>query len=267
MKRITATAAAAAAALVAGPLALTTAPAQGADDGSRQAAGYQVSATLNKGVVTVDEDVVKIRGKVKPRAAGEKVSLQQRREGKSSWSLSGKAKIKKDGTYLLQDEPSVAGTREYRVVKPASDGLGKGTSKVMEVVVYRWERLAARPMGANANINSWETPYIATKPFPYSIFPAVAGTPAYVEYTLGRLCTRLRTSYALTDASATGSNGAVRLLVDGVVKAAQPLVVGQVVESTTDLTNAFRLRYEFISTGSPLPSYPAAGTPEVRCTK
>jgi hypothetical protein len=270
MKRnpaITVTSGVAVAALLAGPLALTTTSAQGADDGARQAATYQVSAKLNKDVVTVDEDVVKIRGKVKPKAAGEKVVLQQRLEGKKSWSDSGKVKIKKDGTYLLKDEPSTPGTREYRVLKPATDGIKKGTSKVMEVVVYRWERLAARPTGAFLNVNTWETALIGTKPFPYSLQPEVAGQPSYVEYTLGRLCTGLRTTYALTDESVSGSTGGVRLLVDGVVKVAQSLVVGQVVESTTDLTNAFRLRYEFISTAAPVASYPAAGTPEVRCTR
>ena len=71
--------------------------------------------------------------------------------------------------------------------------------------------------------------------------------PGYVEYTLGRLCTDLRTTYALDDSSESGSTGAVKLLVDGVTKVDQGLVVGQVVESTTDLTDAFRLRYELTS--------------------
>ena len=58
----------------------------------------------------------------------------------------------------------------------------------------------------------------------------------------------------------------MRLIVDGVTKVDQGLVVGQVVESTTDLTGAFRLRYELTSSASPV-SRPVVATPEVRCTK
>jgi hypothetical protein len=97
------------------------------------------------------------------------------------------------------------------------------------------------------------------------VFPT-AGAPAYVEYTLGRLCTDLRTTYALDDRSESGSTGAVELLVDGVTKVDQGLVVGQVVMSSTDVTDAFRLRFELTSTATPV-SKPVVAMPEVRCTK
>ena len=54
--------------------------------------------------------------------------------------------------------------------------------------------------------------------------------------------------------------------IDGATKVDQGLVVGQVVESTTDVTGAFRLRYELTSAASPV-SRPVVATPEVRCTK
>lgn len=268
MHRITTTITtlATAAAVVAGPLALASTTAQAADTTERRAAAYTVKAKVNKDVVTVGEDVVKVRGKVSPRAAGAKVVLQQRLEGRSKWAVSSKGKVKRNGTYLLEDEPSVAGTREYRVLKPASDGVRKGTSKVLAVEVYRWELLGRRTPGAVENVHTLTTSTIGTREYWPSLVVTTPGTAAYVEYTLGRLCTDLRTTYALDDTSASGATGAVRLIVDGVTKVDQGLAVGQVVESTTDLTGAFRLRYELTSSASPV-SRPVVATPEVRCTK
>jgi hypothetical protein len=257
---------AAAAVMVAGPLALTTGTAQAADTTERRAAAYTVKAKVNKDVVTVGEDVVKVRGKVTPRAAGAKVVLQQRLDGKTKWAVSTKAKVKRNGTFLLKDEPSVAGTREYRVLKPKGQGIRKGTSKVLSVDVYRWETLGNRRPGAMANAHGFGTATVGTQEYAQSLMVTAPGTAGYIEYTLGRLCTDLRTTYALDDSSETGATGAVKLLVDGVTKVDQGLVVGQVVESATDLTDAFRLRYELTSSASPV-SRPVVATPEIRCTK
>lgn len=257
---------AAAAVMVAGPLALTTTTAQAADTSERRAAAYAVKAKVNKSVVTVGEDVVKVRGKVTPRAAGAKVLLQQRQEGKNRWKGSGKATIKRNGTFVLKDKPSLAGSREYRVLKPAGKGLKKGTSPVLTVDVYAWEKLGRKTPGAMSNVATLATSLIGTASYWPSLTVTEPGKPAFVEFTLGRLCTDLRTTYALDDRSETGSSGAVKLLVDGATKVDQGLVVGQVVESTTDLTGAFRLRYELTSNATPV-SRPVVATPEVRCTK
>ena len=267
MHRITTTITtlATAAAVIAGPLALASTTAQAADTTERRAAAYTVKAKVNKDVVTVGEDVVKVRGKVTPRAAGTKVVLQQRLEGRKTWAVSSKGKVKRNGTYLLKDEPSVAGTREYRVLKPAGQGIGKGTSKVLAVEVYKWELLGRRAPGAMANVHTLTTSTIGTREYWPSLVATTPGAPAYVEFTLGRLCTGLRTTYALDDTSATGATGAVKLIVDGATKVDQGLVVGQVVESATDLTGAFRLRYELTSNASPI-SWPVVASPEVRCT-
>jgi hypothetical protein len=257
---------AAAAAMVAGPLALTGVTAHATDTTERRAAAYTVTAKVNKDVVTVGEDVVKVRGKVRPRAAGTKVVLQQRLDGKKKWAATDKGKVRRNGTFLLKDRPSVSGTREYRVLKPASRGIRKGTSDVLAVEVYEWRRLGADRAGASANVVLLSSASIGTRSYPLSINILEAGKPTFVEYTLGRNCTDLRTTYALDDSSETGATGAVKLVVDGVTKVDQGLVVGQVVESTTDLTDAFRLRYELTSNASPV-SRPVVATPEVRCTK
>jgi hypothetical protein len=269
MNRITTTVTslAAAAVVVAGPLAVTATSAHADGASARQATAYAVTAKVNKQVVTVGEDVVKIRGKVTPRAAGAEVRLQQRKEGKNKWKGSGKATIKRNGTFVLKDKPSLAGTREYRVLKPAGKGVRKGTSPVLTVDVFAWEKLGSRTPGALSNVATRATALVGTESFyPSLMVSPTAGAPAYVEYTLGRLCTDLRATYALDDRSESGSTGAVKLLVDGVTKVDQGLVVGQAVTSTTDVTDAFRLRYELTSTASPA-SKPVVAMPEVRCTR
>ena len=196
---------AAAAVMVAGPLALTTTTAQAADTSERRAAAYAVKAKVNKSVVTVGEDVVKVRGKVTPRAAGAKVLLQQRKEGKNRWKGSGKTTIKRNGTFVLKDKPSLAGSREYRVLKPAGQGLKKGTSPVLTVDVYAWEKLGRKTPGAMSNVATLATSLIGTASYWPSLMVTEPGKPAFVEFTLGRLCTDLRTTYALDDRSETGS--------------------------------------------------------------
>lgn len=252
-------------ALIATPLVATTATASDTT-AARKATAYSVTAKINMTTAIAQEDVVKIRGKVSPRAVGDKVVLQQRLENKKTWSVSGKAKIRANGTYLLKDEPSTAGTRFYRVLKPAEGTIKKGVSKELELVVYGWEPLGYRLRGPATNLVV-NTAVINTESFPASIVTDKAGTPSSIEYTLGKKCLTLRSSYALTDSTATGGTGTVALKVDGAVAFASPLVLGQVIEDhEVDITDAFRISYELVSSASPA-SYVAAATPEVLCTK
>lgn len=253
-------------ALIATPLVATTATASDAS-AERQAAAYSVTARINKTTAVAKEDVVKIRGSVSPRAAGDKVVLQQRLDGRKKWSVSGEVKIKRNGTFVATDKPSVPGTRQYRVVKPASDGVKKGTSAIVDVQVYAWQKLAQRPRGANENIAVSSTALIGTRVYPYSFQPFTRGAPSYVEYPLKGRCTDLRATYAMHDSSAPGSSSRITLAVDGVAKDDQVLTVGQVVASTTDLTGASVLRYDLYSTAAPAASYPVVVAPEALCTK
>jgi hypothetical protein len=252
-------------ALIATPLVATTATASDAT-AERKAVAYSVTATINKTTAIAKEDVVKIRGSVSPKAAGDKVVLQQRLENKKTWSVSGTAKIKANGRFLLKDEPSAAGTRFYRVLKPAEGKIKKGVSKELELVVYGWEHLAHRYPGPAVNVGI-ATALIGTESFASSLVTRTPGTPAAIEYTLGKKCLALRSSYALTDSTATNGTGTVALKVDGKVAFASGLVLGQVIEDhEVDITDAFRISYELVSSAAPA-SYVAAATPEVLCTK
>ena len=111
------------------------------------------------------------------------------------------------------------------------------------------------------------TAIIGTEAFTSSLVTGTPGTPSSIEYTLGKKCLTLRSSYALTDSSATGGTGTVALKVDGQVAFASGLVLGQLIEDhEVDISDAFRIRYEMVSSATPA-SYVAAATPEVLCTK
>jgi hypothetical protein len=255
-------------ALIASPLVATTATASDAT-AERKAVAYSVTAKINRTTAIAKEDVVKIRGSVSPKAVGDKVVLQQRQENKKMWSVSGTAKIRANGTFLLKDEPSTAGTRFYRVLKPAEGKLKKGVSKELELVVYGWERLGFRAQGPAVNVVVTNAT-IATESYDASIVTYKSGTPASVEYTLGRKCLKLRASYALTDDSASDSTGLAVLKVDGKVAFASGLVIAQFIEDhEVNLTDAFRISYELSATATATDkvSRVAVATPEVLCTK
>ena len=259
MNRITALAATAA--LAASTLALA-APTQAAPAKAR---AYQVTATANIDEAVAKEDTVKVRGRVTPRAAGQKVTLQQRVGNKKSWVATGTAKIKANGTYKLTDKPSTPGLRQYRVLKPGSNGLAKGFSAPVEVQVYRWEKLAYRtPVATNVTSRGVT---IGTEYYAQSLATITPGTAATTEYTLGRKCTALRATYALTDDSATGSSGAITVTADGKQVAVHSLAIGTLVaDEELDLTGVFRLKFDASTSATPAATA-AVATPEVLCTR
>ena len=268
MHRITTWAATTALALSPLALAATTTQAQAAPATkiSAKAGSYSVSAKANLKVAVAREDTVKVTGRVSPKAVGQKVVLQQRVGTKKSWKQTGTARIKQAGTYVLKDRPTTPGTRQYRVVKPASAGIRTGASKPVTVVVYGWEKLGRRAAGPNTNV-AVTSALIATDYYSPSLVTAAAGTPASIEYTLGRKCLELRSSYALTDAAASGSSGAITVSTDGTARATHALTVGTVVaDQVIDITGAFRLKFDLTTTATPA-AVAAVAQPEVLCTR
>ncbi len=212
------------------------------------------------------EDTVKVKGRVTPKAKGQKVILQQRVGNKKKWTVTGTSKVKNNGTYKLTDKPSTPGSREYRVVKPGSTGIKKGISKPVQVEVYRWERLIGRQAVATnfapAGVN------IGAEYFGASLATQTAGTPSTAEYTLGRKCTTMRATYALTDESVTGSVGTVKVSADGTTVVDHALAVGTIVpDGVVDLTGVFRLKIDATTTAAPTAATVAVATPEVLCTR
>ncbi len=250
------------AALALSPLALT-APSYAAP---ATAGAYTVTAKINKTVAIGKETTLKVRGRVTPKAAGQKVVLQQRVRNKKTWRATDTATIKGNGTYVLKDDPSTPGMRQYRVLKPASNGIGKGFSPSLDVQVYRWERLGYRAPGPQQNL-AVNGATIGTDYYPTSLVTGLSGTASSIEYTLGRKCLELRASYALTDASATGASGSITVTTDGAVAATHPLSVGTVVaDEVLDVEDTFRVRFDLTTSTTPA-AFAAVATPEVLCTR
>jgi hypothetical protein len=242
---------------------------------SDRAPGYSVIAKINKSEVIAGEDVVRVTGKVKPRAAGQTVILQQRVGSKLTWKKTGTAKTKGTGAYVLKDEPSASGPRQYRVVKPASNGLRAGISKNLDVTVYAWEPLGDRPTGAasdvaatGANIGAeYYFPSLVTQTTYQYPLPPVLHPTGYIEYTLAKKCIALKATYGLDDKSASGSTGSIAISTDGSARGTVNLAVGSIYpDQVLDVTDVFRIRFDFTQSVSPA-AYPAVGQPMVLCTR
>lgn len=240
------------------------APATGAEAKAAKAT-WKVTASVNTNKIVAGEGKIVVRGRVKPGAAGQKVVLEQRLEKQNRWTKSGTTRIKKNGSYKVTDRPEEGGVREYRVAKPGTDGRAKGYSKAMEVTVLAWQDLTSSFTGPRADaIVTWAT--IGTKNYTPSVVQSTPGTPGYAEFTIGRLCTSLEATYALTDTSETGSTGGVTVIADGATRYTALMGVGTITNPAIDLTNVYRLRFNLDSSLAPK-GYAAVGTPRVLCAK
>lgn len=264
MNRIARAASAAAVSLALVSPALVASASPAPEPGARQAAAaFKVVASIDKTEVVAGEDTVRITGRVKPKAAGQKVVLQQRPEGSKRWRKSGTAKIKSSGKFVLEDEPSRPGVRFYRVLKPAADGVKAGTSRELQLDVWFWSRLTWWPAGANAGVNRGYYVAFGTEPYADSLVLQTPGTAGYVEYTLGRKVRALRATYALTDDSTTGASGFVTVSVDGAAVVTHALATGTIIKDhVIDVRNAFRVRFDLSGSSTPA-GRSAVGNPEV----
>jgi hypothetical protein len=231
----------------------------------QSAPAFKVTASINRTEVVAEEDSVRITGRVRPRAVGQKVVLQQRKDGTARWVRTGTARAKPSGRFVLTDDPSTAGTRFYRVLKPAADGVRTGTSRELRLDVWGWELLTWRSVGANSGVNiGWSTSF-GSVAYDASLVQRTAGTAGYVEYTLGKKCRSLRAAYALTDDSTTGASGWTTLSVDGTPVVTHALTTGSLAANqVVDVTNVFRIRFDLSSTALPA-GRAAVGMPEVLC--
>ena len=230
----------------------------------RQSAGtFKVAATINQTEVVAGEDTVRITGRVRPKAAGQKVVLQQRMDGTNRWKKSGTARIKPSGRFVLKDDPNRAGVRFYRVVKPAADGLKAGVSRELQLDVWGWYALSWFSPGAHAGVLLDSFTQFGAEPYANSVVLQTAGTAGYVEYTLGKKVRSLRATYALTDDSTTGASGSVTVSVDGTPVVTHALVTGTVIDDyVLDVRDAFRIRFDLVGSATPA-GRSAVGSPEV----
>jgi hypothetical protein len=232
-----------------------------AEQPEQRAAAWKVTAKINKSKVIAGEDVVRIKGRVTPKAAGQKVLLQQRLATQKKWNKAGTFKIKANGTFVATDKPNAPGPRSYRVVMQAGKGLRQGVSKPVSTTVYRWRELGGfSRAGEGTEITSGS---VANDDF-YPVLTLSDGVAAgAAEYTVGRKCVTLEARYAMLDTSPTGTSGSVAVSTDGAVRLTRDLTIGGSFDvATLDISDVFRLKFDLTATAG---GYPGVLEPRVLC--
>lgn len=185
-------------------------------DAVREPRSYTVRATLESHRVVEDSGFVKVSGRVLPRIVREPVILQQRVAGGSRWKTTDRGATTKGGKFYLLDMPRTPGLRYYRVVKPGSHGLSKGTSKPVRVVVldYEWTSLLGRHV-ALQNVSTQPVD-VAGTPLDGGLTLVDPSQPGYAVFDLGGRCELIEVGTGMAKTSAPGSVGWAYLHREGV---------------------------------------------------
>lgn len=234
---------------------------------------YAIVARTSSAYVEAGVDTVRIVGRVRPWAAGEKVVLLQRLAGSRRWTWTDSARLNRTSRFVLKDRPSRPGVRHYRVLKPATAGLRAGRSAAIRVDVLRWERLTELQPWAGCGLQPGLTVRIGGREYPSSMqFAGYVGSCLpYIVYDLGGRCRTLRATYGFVDGPpVAGAVGTASVSDDTGLREVYRIVDGgrTFVDQELDITGVQRLNLSLGSANED-PSAPvrpvAAGTPEVLC--
>ncbi len=221
---------------------------------------YVVSAKTGSYVLL--GQAVRIRGTVSPRAAGKTVVLQKRLRKTEPWRREATARIRRDGTFQVNDRPTTPRARWYRVKKPASRTLGAGYSTSLWVDVSQWHSLTELdPVSAGPGFRKVDPVTIGGVAYEKSLETNASGS---IEYDVRRKCTQFVTTFGLTDDSATGAQAEIRAYGDGTDLYHHVFDRGGGLRRHLDLTHVARLRFE-VTMLSDLPTYAAIAKPRVLC--
>ena len=256
------------------PAAAVPAPAAEGPAAQRYAQRYVVLARTSTASVEVGDGAVRIVGRVRPHAAGEKVHLLLRPPGSRRWTRADTDRLDRKGRFVLVDRPTRSGVRSYRVLKPASGGLRAGRSAVVPVEVLGWERLSDLTPWAGCGLQSGVTVPIGGTSYPASLLFTGYGPGAcmpYVVHDLDGRCRTLRATYGHVDgATYPGAVSTVTVSADGALREYYRIESGgrTFVDEELDISGVQRLSLGFSGSNSdpaaPV-SHVAAGTPEVLC--
>lgn len=183
-------------------------------------AGSKYVVTMNVAKTTINEgQALSFSGKVSPKAAGQKVKIQQQSivDGDVDWDTMTTATITTNGTYSKKFTP-LSGRHKWRVYKSSSPGHAAGTSPAQTLSVFGWFKMAN---GTTQLEIASGTQYLGR----YGSID-VAGTTVsryFATNQLGgdttrwytkHLCKRIRVDVGLWDESAPGSVGQFRIFAD-----------------------------------------------------
>jgi len=254
-----------AAALVATAALGAMAPAQAGSSDSAARAAYRVSLKASTVEAVQKQDVVKLTGKVSPKAPGTKVTVQIQYDGQDAWRTVGKAKVKSDGSYAFTDKPTSRLDRSYRVVKPGDRAATRGTSRSRGVEVFGWDWLDARAPSASANVLATYVMPINGDDYGHTLYADKAFKTGFTEFTLGRKCLLLDTTVGLSDRTETGGQAGIKVSTDGVAAYERAFTLGQDDALSLDVDDVYRVRIDFTQLNGTPATEPSAGAARVLC--
>jgi hypothetical protein len=245
-------------------LGLATLPMTAAHAGST----WRVTVKTSTHQVVAGQKVV-LTGRVRPgaAAAGSMVTLQEKFKPGAKWKKKDQVKVARNGTYKIVTRPTTSFTHAFRVVMPASPHHTKGISPTVKVSVYAWSKLDQH-VSVNDNGMSFDTVNINGTSYVDSVW-GYWDTTGSVEFNVNHKCTKLRSTYGLSDSSTTGGQGEVSVQSDGTPLYSNTFDVGQSETKTVTLDPAplkLRLEAHNTSTAVGVIGFGAFGTPEVLCT-
>ncbi|HEX5088862.1 MAG TPA: NPCBM/NEW2 domain-containing protein [Nocardioides sp.] len=249
--------------------ALATADAAPSHDRSTsvRAGAYKVTATVNK-TEPLQGSKVKIKGSVKPAAAGSKVTLQLRYADQKKWTNVATDTLSGSGKFTFKDKVSSVRERKYRVVKAASAGHAAGHSKSLKVTVFGWRELTSLNPATASGFGEWDTGVkMNGVAYPNSLrtFPPFPGSGSgnSIDYNLNRACKSFRGVAGLDDSSAVAGTATVSMATDGTARYSGSFALTQSAPVTFDVTKVFRLS---ITASLANGGTAAVGTPQVLCS-
>lgn len=170
-----------------------------------------------------------IRGRVWPGAVGSYVYLEARSPGSPVFQTRKAIKLRSGGFYAVGFYPDEPGVWQFRIYKPAGDGIRAGRSAALYVRVWRWRPLESLLIAFDEAAGTTPKPSVATGGMTFS--------PGYVQdpqgarfFRLQRRCSKVDVWAGGDPGSATAETAAARL--DGAGVIADPVfdqVIGSVV--------------------------------------
>jgi hypothetical protein len=230
------------------------------------ATAWTVGLHASKTTTQVGYKVV-FTGVVRPRgaAAGGQVVLQEKFRPGVAWKSQRRAPIGADGSYRVVDKPTVNTVHAYRVVMPADARHARGVSRTVLVTAYAWETLGLHDPN---NQQSMFLGSVDMNGVTYADSVFAFNTPSHLEFNLDHRCTRLSTTFGMSDDSTTGGQARVDVLSDGTTIYTHTFDLGQTDPQTLPLASPLKLRIESTSTsGVGTTGLGAAGSARVLCTR
>jgi hypothetical protein len=240
--------------------------APGSAAGAGQATKYHVTLQISAKEAVAGEDKIKLTGTVTPKAPdGSKVVLQVKYENKTAWKRLASTTVKASGAYKFVEKPGTRLDRVYRVVK-ASDAVATADkSRERALSVTKWEWITNMvPSAVEAFVGKGTLP-INGDDYAHTLFAYSTESVGFTEFTLGRDCLTLEATFGLSDRTETGGRAALTVRNDGVLVYDRTFGLGESDAKSIDVSNVYRLRFDFAQVADTPPTEPSVGAGRVLC--